>query len=119
MTRAGWNRRRLTIQKRVEQNNKGSVTWAWTNATDIGDEGQVWCSIEPSIGRERFSAQQVQSEVEGRIRFRYMPGIDAKMRGYEPATGTYFDFLSEPLYNARRTEMFIDYKVRAADGWRE
>lgn len=119
MSRAGRQRRRLTIQKQVETNNKGSVEWTWTTATEIGDEGEVWCSIEPTIGRDRFAAQQVQSEVQGRIRLRYMTGINGKMRGYEAATGTYFDFLAEPVYDARRTEMFIDYKVRAADGWRQ
>lgn len=118
--RAGWHRRRIEIQERVEsRSDLGGPTWTWQTATSVGNEGHVWCSIEPNIGRERFAAEQVQSEIEGRIRMRYMTGINAKMRGYEAATETYFDFLSPPLYNARRTEMFIDYKVREADGWRE
>ena len=114
MIRAGRHDRRLTIQQRAEtKSGTGEVTWTWT------DVQTVWCSIEPLRGREFFAAEQLQSNVEGRIRMRYQPGITSKMRGYEAATETYYDFQGEPIYDARRTEMQLMYVVRDADGGRE
>lgn len=113
MNRAGRFRRRLTIESRVEtENDFGEVEWTWTT------HATVWAGIEPLRGREFFAAEQLQSEVQGRIRMRYRGDLTTKMRGYEAATETYFDF-TEIIHDPRRTETQIMYIVRDADGWRE
>lgn len=39
-----------------------------------------WASIEPLSGRERFLAEQTQSDVSVRIRIRYLEGLKASDR---------------------------------------
>lgn len=39
----------------------------------------VWASIEPLIGREYWASKQVVSEVTGKIKLRYLPGVTPKM----------------------------------------
>lgn len=113
MNRAGRFRRRLTIQSRTETTNDyGETVWTWS------DHATVWAGIEPLRGREFFAAEQLQSEVQGRIRMRYRGDLNTKMRGYEAATDTYFDF-TEIVHDPRRTETQVMYVVRDADGWRE
>lgn len=44
------------------------------------DVATVWAAIWPLRGRELYAAQQSSSEVETRIRIRYMAGITPAMR---------------------------------------
>lgn len=79
MIAAGTLRHRGTIQERVPAGSPATSssgeaidTWA--------DVATTWMSIEPIRGREFFSAEQVQSAVDVRIRMRYREGITSKMR---------------------------------------
>lgn len=73
--RAGELRHRITIQqKTVVRDTYGGETVTWTNTAT------VWAAVEPLSGREYFSAQQVQAEVNHRIRIRYRAGITTTMR---------------------------------------
>lgn len=73
--RAGQLRHRITIQECTEpRDSAGSTTEHWS------DVATLWGSIEPLKGREYFEAQQVNADVEIRIRTRYKAGIIPKMR---------------------------------------
>ena len=80
--RAGRLRTRITIQQLAigspQQKPSGAPDAAWATYCE------VYASIDPIIGREYFAAQQVQSEVDTKIRVRYMTavtaGITAAMR---------------------------------------
>jgi SPP1 family predicted phage head-tail adaptor len=44
------------------------------------DHANVWCSIEPVSGSEKWLQQQRMSEATYKIRMRYRIGIDERMR---------------------------------------
>ena len=74
--RAGTMRHKVVIQQNVptEKDSYGAEVDNWT------DYATVWASIEPARGREFWESQQVNAEVTGRIRIRYLGGITPKMR---------------------------------------
>lgn len=76
--RAGKLRHRVTIQQRSAasptNHASGEKDASW------GTYLTVWASVEPLTGRELFAAQQVNSEVNVRIRMRYREGITHRMR---------------------------------------
>lgn len=73
--RIGQLRHRVVIQQQTKaQDSTGSIVPTWT------EYKTVWASVEPLSGREFFSAAQVQSSVNTRIRIRYLEGVNAKMR---------------------------------------
>ena len=74
--RSGSLRHTGTIERQTKtQDSTGAIVPSWTAYA----EG-VRASIEPISGREFFSASQVQSEVNTRIRIRYLEGVTPKMR---------------------------------------
>ncbi len=85
--RSGQLRQRVTIQqKSVARDTYGGETVTWADVTT------VWAAVEPIAGREYFSAQQLQADVNHRIRIRYYSGVTTTMR---VKLGTrYFDILS-------------------------
>lgn len=73
--KAGKLRHRITIQNPVETTNDvGDVTTTWE------DFATVWAEIIPLSGREYWESKQVNSEVTGKIRIRYLAGVTPKMR---------------------------------------
>lgn len=76
--RAGKLRHIVTIQALPDDpvtNDAGQLVSDWTDfATN------VWAAVEPLIGRELFTAQQVNSEVTSQIRMRYIAGMDTRKR---------------------------------------
>lgn len=72
---SGRLRHRVKIQKRLTpQNEVGEAEIRfvdWENA---------WASVEPLTGRELFAAQQIQSQVNTRIRIRFLAGVTELMR---------------------------------------
>jgi len=85
--RAGALNRYALLQERVsgspQQTASGEDDWTW------GNVASVWCSIEPLIGREFFSADAVQSSVTVKIRMRWRDGLHAGMRLVHQ--GKYYD----------------------------
>lgn len=74
-TGLGRLRHRVTIQQQSStQDGYGEQVNTWSNLKT------VWASVEPLQGRERFAAQQVQTETTTRIKMRYLAGIESKMR---------------------------------------
>jgi len=73
--RAGNLRHYITIEQPVENfdSNKELIT-TWSTFS------QVWAEILPLVGREYWSAKQVNAETTGKLRIRYIAGITPKMR---------------------------------------
>ena len=73
--RAGKLKQRIEIQKeeRVRQPG-GSYETDWVSFLDS------WARIVPLSGTERYTAQQVQSELSHRVEMRYQEGIKPQMR---------------------------------------
>lgn len=112
--RAGPLRRRVEIQQRIEsQIGGGETVWNWEPVETL------WAEISSLSGRELFVAQQVASEVTTRIRIRFCPHVQPKMRAVETVAGvpTYYD-ITAALPDERRTWINLMCVVRAADGWR-
>ena len=73
--RAGTLRHRVTLQTNAPiRQTDGSMEDSWADVVT------VWGSVEPLTGRERFRADQLESEVDVRIRIRYRSGVSAQMR---------------------------------------
>lgn len=73
---AGSLRHKIKIQYPVETENPttGEQETTWK------DYATVWAEILPAVGREYWSSKQVVSEVTGKIKIRYLSGINTKMR---------------------------------------
>lgn len=66
-------RHQVTIEQLVRDPSVGGAdTWRTYAA--------AWASIEPLRGREYFAAQEMNAEVTGTIRIRYIPGVKPDMR---------------------------------------
>lgn len=116
--RAGRLRHRVRLQRRVEtQQATGEITWSWA------DLAEVWASVEPVAGREYFAAAQVQSEITTRIRIRYRPGLNAKLRVVfiaepgSPGEVKYYDVRSVINYAERDREVHLMCTERGAEGF--
>lgn len=100
--KSGQLRHRVTVQSlTVTQDEYGAPVETWTTMAT------VWVSIEPLEGREYFAARQVNAEVTGRIRMRYLPGVLPSMRVlYGTRT---FNILSiiNPDERKRMTELMV------------
>jgi len=69
--RAGRMRHAVCIETPVEVPNEfGEPVKQWKQL------GQVWAGIEPLKGNEKFSAMQVQSDVDSRIVMRWTDCVD-------------------------------------------
>jgi SPP1 family predicted phage head-tail adaptor len=101
--RAGELRHRLTFQSNLPTANSfGEFADTWT------DFVTVYGAIEPLSGQLLFTAQQANSQVQGRIRIRYRSDITATMR---VKFGTrYFKILSIINQSEKHEELQILYK---------
>jgi len=68
-------RHRVTFQEeqKTPDGYKGS-TAKWVYVVE------VWASVEPISGGERFFAQQIKSDVTHKVKIRYRTGINEAMR---------------------------------------
>jgi len=116
--RAGDLRHRVTLQRPVESREaSGEIL------TVYQDYLTVWAAIEPISGREYFAAQQVQSDATARIRIRYRPGINERLRvrhshGGSPSIVDLYDVEAVIEKDARRDELILMVRKRGADGFR-
>lgn len=119
--RIGGLRDRITIESPVEETNDAGevIIVAWQTVAEL------WASVEPVLGREFFSAAQVQSDITTRIRIRYRTGLTTKMRvKYERnvndvMVAEYYDI--ESLINTYedRRETQLMCRQRTAEGIRD
>jgi SPP1 family predicted phage head-tail adaptor len=69
---AGKLRHRMKVQTKV----LGSNNYGEEVITRWNDDIKVWASVEPLRGKEYFNAQQTQSAVTHRVKFRYQKLYD-------------------------------------------
>ena len=73
--RAGNLRNYITIQQPTEPfDANGELSSTWSTFV------QCYGSVEPLVGREYYYSKQVNAEITGKIRIRYISGITVKMR---------------------------------------
>ena len=109
---AGKLRHLITIQQLVsespDQLPTGEPDENWvTYAT-------VWASIEPFGARELMLAQQMQSEINVRIRMRYRSDVSTKMRAVY--SGVNYDILAVINPQMRNVELELLCKAGVSDG---
>jgi len=85
--RAGDLKHRLVIQQAVKTANAmGEWVTTWSTWKT------VWADIMPDTGNTQYSAKQLNSEANGKIRIRWRYGVKPTMRGsYQ---GHIYEFLS-------------------------
>lgn len=117
---AGKLRRRVTLQQATqEQNEFNEVETIWTDFAV-----NVPASVELITGRESFAAQQVQAEVDTKIRLRYRTGVTEIARvllpvvGGSPQESQVFDVYAVLPDPTGRRELTLLCKKREADGFR-
>ena len=76
--RSGELRHKLKILEPVESIVDGEVIQNWDEPASLFAE--VWGAVLPLIGREYWSARQVNAEISGKVRIRYLSGVTAKMK---------------------------------------
>jgi SPP1 family predicted phage head-tail adaptor len=73
--RAGDLRHRIIIQQNTPTANAmGEYVDTWTTFAE------VWAAIEPDTGNTTYAAKQLNSEASGKIRIRYLSGLEPTMR---------------------------------------
>ena len=73
--RAGQLRNYVTIQQYTEAfDSNGELVKTWSTFNT------VWASIEPLVGREYWSSRQINAEITGKIRMRYIANLTSKMQ---------------------------------------
>jgi len=103
--RAGRLDKYVTIQKKtISQNSMGE--WVDSYSTFA----QVWASIEPLRGNEYFSAQQVNSDIEGKIIIRYLAEIQPGCR--VTCEGRTYEILSIVNPYEGKRELQLMYRER-------
>jgi SPP1 family predicted phage head-tail adaptor len=109
--RAGQLRHVVTIESPTKtQDSTGSVVQSWATFDTVR------AAIEPISGREFFSAAQVQSNVNTRIRIRYIDDVTPKMR---VAHGSdYYDIQAVLPDTTGARELHLMCVKRGAQGFR-
>ena len=71
---------------------------------------KTYARVRPLSGREFWQAQQAQSQIEGVVEMRYMPGIDitSDMRVMYQGRHLHIEHILSP--NERREELHIYYR---------
>lgn len=120
---AGKLRHQITLQRaRDVRGELGGVTQVWEDwLVDIRAE------ILPLAAREQWQAQQVSAETDVRIRIRFRPGIDARVRvkhlrpenGGSPQIWDYYDLTGDPIdVGGRHEELHLMCVRRSDEGFR-
>lgn len=118
--RAGPLRHRVELQRSVPiRSETGAQVEDWQPWLE------VWAEVTPLSPREQIAAQQVLADVTTKIRIRYRPGLDAKLRVLfmngqpERDAAQIFDVEGPPIEtDAGRTEVWLMCRRREADGFR-
>jgi len=100
---AGELRQRLELQAPINSTND-MLEVIQTFAT----QATVWGAVEPLSGNLLFTAQQADSEVQGRVRIRYRSDIQPTWR--IKYGNRYLQILSIINPNERNRELYLLYK---------
>ncbi len=73
--RAGQLRHLVAIEQPTRSENAiGESITTWSTLCT------VWAAVEPATGQSYYAASQLESKVDGRVRIRYLEGIEPTMR---------------------------------------
>lgn len=118
--RAGRLRHRVRIQRAVDV-----VTDSGAVETQYTDLFTTRAEVLPLTPRELYAARQVQAEITAKVRLRYRPGLDARIRvvwqreAGSPSVLEVFDVEGPPIeVEGRRRELWLMCKRRDAEGFR-
>lgn len=103
---AGKYRHIVTIQQPVwDTDARGGKT-----VTGWDDVVKTYARVRPLSGREFWQAQQAQSQIEGVVEMRYMPGTEIRndMRVLFQGRHLHIEYVMSP--NERREELHIYYR---------
>lgn len=101
---AGKLRHLVTIQKYVEgRDAMGGIT------KDYVEFSKAWASIQPMLGREKYTEQRVHSEQTHRINMRYIPGVESTMRIL--FDGRVFELVGPPI-NFMERNTYLTFNVK-------
>jgi len=104
---AGSLRHRITIQQlTTSQDAYGGIIETWT------DLKTVWADVSPLSGREFWEAQQINSQIEGKIVIRYMTGVKPDMR---VKFGSRYLYIEAVINPKEKRELLHLYYREAAD----
>jgi len=104
---AGTLRHRVTIQQlTISQDAYGGIIETWA------DLRTVWAEVSPLSGREFWEAQQINSQIEGKIVVRYMAGVKPDMRVMFGSRYLYIEAVINPK---EKRELLHLYYREAAD----
>ncbi len=102
--RAGELDKKVTIQYPTKSKNSfGEDIETWTDFTV-----NIWCSIEPVSGSERWLQQERISEATFKIKMRYRANLNSTMRA--KYKNRYFQFLAVLNLNEDNKELMIPAK---------
>ena len=102
--RAGSLRVQGTIQKRaLVANSEGDLVETFTDLVP-----GVWVNIQGAVGREFWQAKQLNSEISGIMRMRFLTGILPTMRLV--VGNRAFEFVAVTDPDGRHKELVIWYK---------
>jgi SPP1 family predicted phage head-tail adaptor len=117
---SGKLRHKIILQRPVDTRDAlGGITQSWEDWLTIRAE------ILPLAAREQWQAQQIAAETDARIRIRYRPGIDARVRvkhlraSGSPQLFDYYDLTGDPIdVGGRKKELHLMCVRRSAEGFR-
>ena len=101
--RAGALRDEVTIQKRALVENAQNE-----RIDTFSDVVTVWANVQGGVGREFWQAKQLNSEISGIMRMRFLTGIKPTMRVV--FGNRIFEIVAVTDPNGRRRELVIWYK---------
>lgn len=117
--RAAKYRHRVTLQQRNNvQDSTGAVTVdSWKDV--VGME-KIPAEVAPLTGRELVAAQQIQSEVDTQITFRWRPGVTSSLRVlWISSAGRQVYSINAVIADpTNRKELTLLCTARAAEGYR-
>ena len=104
---AGILRHRITIEQlTTTQDAYGGIIESWSTFKT------VWAEISPLRGHEYWEAKQINSQIAGKIRIRYLPGVKPDMR---VNFGTRYFNIEAVISPKEKRELLQLYYSEAAD----
>lgn len=107
--RAGTLTQRVRLESRVEtDDDTGDPIPTWVLFAE------VWGAVEPVRGREFVTEAQLHAQGDGRIRIRYLQGVEEKMRAV--VAGVPYDIIAVADLKTDHYEMHLTYIKGLSEG---
>lgn len=107
--RAGTLTRRVRLESRVETDDDvGQPIATWV------EFAEVWGAVEPVRGREFITEEQLHAVGDLKIRIRYLPGVEEKMRAV--CDGVLYDIIAVMDQKTLHREMHLLVIKGLSDG---